>query len=61
MVNAERWTPAAARPLWSAALLAAASGPIMDAGFPDLSWWPLTFTGIGIFLVSLRGRRPGGA
>jgi apolipoprotein N-acyltransferase len=33
----------------------------MDAGFPDVSWWPLTFIGIGVFLVSLRGRRPGGA
>jgi apolipoprotein N-acyltransferase len=33
----------------------------MDAGFPDLSWWPLTFVGIGVFLVSIRGRRPGGA
>ncbi|MDQ1546217.1 MAG: apolipoprotein N-acyltransferase [Actinomycetota bacterium] len=49
------------RPLWAAVLLAATSGPIMDAGFPDVSWWPLTFVGIGIFLVSLRGRRPGGA
>jgi apolipoprotein N-acyltransferase len=49
------------RPLWAAVLLAAASGPVMDAGFPDLSWWPLTFVGIGVFLVSLRGRRPGGA
>ena len=49
------------RPLWAAVLLAAASGPVMDAGFPDVSWWPLTFVGIGVFLVSLRGRRPGGA
>jgi apolipoprotein N-acyltransferase len=53
--------PPATRPLWAAVLLAAASGPIMDAGFPDLSWWPFTFVGIGVFLVSLRGRRPGGA
>ena len=49
------------RPLWAAVLLAAASGPVMDAGFPDVSWWPLTFVGIGVFLVSVRGRRPGGA
>jgi apolipoprotein N-acyltransferase len=49
------------RPLWAAVLLAATSGPIMDAGFPDVSWWPLTFVGIGVFLISLRGRRPGGA
>jgi apolipoprotein N-acyltransferase len=45
-------------PLWSAILLAAASGPIMDAGFPDVYWWPMTFLGIGVFLVSLIGRRP---
>jgi apolipoprotein N-acyltransferase len=51
----------APRPLWAAVLLGAASGPIMDAGFPSLGWWPLTFVGIGVFLVSLRGRRPGGA
>lgn len=50
-----------ARPLWVAVLLAAASGPIMDAGFPSLGWWPLTFVGIGIFLISVQGRRPGGA
>jgi apolipoprotein N-acyltransferase len=50
-----------ARPLWAALLLAAASGPIMDAGFPSLGWWPLTFVGIGVFLVSVQGRRPGGA
>ncbi|HEY1529834.1 MAG TPA: apolipoprotein N-acyltransferase [Galbitalea sp.] len=51
----------APRPLWAAVLLAAASGPIFDAGFPDLSLWPLTFVGIAVFLLSLRGRRAGGA
>jgi len=50
-----------ARPLWVAVLLAAASGPVLDAGFPALGWWPLTFVGIGVFLVSLQGRRPGSA
>jgi apolipoprotein N-acyltransferase len=59
--NAQAWAPSPTRPLWTAVLLAAASGPIMDAGFPDLSWWPLTFIGIGVFLVSIRGRRAGGA
>jgi len=49
------------RPLWAAVLIAAASGPIMDAGFPSLGWWPLTFVGIGVFLISVQGRRPGGA
>lgn len=43
-------------PLWAAVLVAAASGPIMDAGFPDKNLWPLTFVGIGLVLVSLVGR-----
>ena len=44
-------------PLWAALLVAAASGPIMDAGFPDRGWWPLTFVGIGLLLVTLIGRK----
>jgi apolipoprotein N-acyltransferase len=50
--------PAAPLPLWGALLIAAASGPILDAGFPDLGWWPLTFVGIAMVLVALTGRRP---
>lgn len=46
-------------PLWAALLVAAASGPILDAGFPDKGIWPLTFVGIGLVLVSLIGRRVG--
>jgi len=49
------------RSLSGAILLAVVSGPIMDAGFPGLSWWPFTLIGMVIFLVSLRGRRAGGA
>jgi apolipoprotein N-acyltransferase len=30
----------------------------MDAGFPDRDWWPLTFVGIALVLVSVMGRRP---
>jgi apolipoprotein N-acyltransferase len=45
-------------PLWAALVLAAASGPIMDAGFPDRDLWPLTFLGIALVLVSAIGRRP---
>jgi apolipoprotein N-acyltransferase len=45
-------------PLWAALLVAAASGPVMDGGFPDLGWWPLTFVGIALVLISLIGRRP---
>ena len=44
-------------PLWAALLLAAASGPIMDAGFPDRGWWPLTFVGVAVLLVTLIGRK----
>lgn len=44
-------------PLWAAVLVAAASGPILDAGFPDKDVWPLTLVGIALVLVSLVGRR----
>jgi apolipoprotein N-acyltransferase len=53
--------PPAVRPLWAAVLLAAASGGILAAAFPALSLWPLAYIGIGVFLVSLKGRRAGGA
>lgn len=48
-------------PLWAALLVAAASGPVLDAGFPDKGIWPLTFVGIGLVLVTLIGRRAGAA
>lgn len=48
-------------PLWAALLVAAASGPVLDAGFPDKNLWPLTFVGIGLVLVSLIGRSVGAA
>lgn len=48
-------------PLWAALLVAAASGPIVDAGFPGRGWWPLTFVGIGLTLACLIGRRNGSA
>ena len=50
-----------ALPLWAALLLVLAAGPIMDAGFPDGDWWPLTFVGIGMMLWAYRGRRAGSA
>lgn len=48
-------------PLWAAIVLAAASGPVMDAGFPDKGVWPLTFAGIALALIPLVGRRIGTA
>ncbi|TXK17639.1 apolipoprotein N-acyltransferase [Homoserinibacter sp. GY 40078] len=46
-------------PLWAALLLAAAAGPVLDAAFPDLGWWPLAFIGIAMVLVAADGRRAG--
>lgn len=48
-------------PLWAALLVAAASGPVMDAGFPDKDVWPLTLVGIALVLVTLIGRSIGSA
>ncbi|MEP6479931.1 MAG: apolipoprotein N-acyltransferase, partial [Rhodoglobus sp.] len=53
--------PAPVLPLWAAIVVAAASGPILDAGFPDKYLWPLSFVGIGLVLVTLVGRRAGSA
>lgn len=44
-------------PLWAALILAAASGAIMDAAFPDRSVWPLAFPAVALVLVCLVGRR----
>lgn len=54
-------TPRAPLPLWLAILLAIAAGPVLDAGFPDKDWWPLTFLGIAMVLLAQRGRRAGSA
>lgn len=53
--------PRAPLPLWLAVLVAAAAGPVLDAGFPSRDWWPLTFVGIGMVLLAQRGRRGGSA
>ena len=54
-------TPRAPLPLWLAVLLAIAAGPVLDAGFPDKGWWPLSFLGIAMVLLAQRGRRAGSA
>ena len=48
-------------PLWAAVIVAAAAGPVMDAGFPDRYLWPLALVGVALVLVSLIGRRVGSA
>ncbi|EPR75591.1 Apolipoprotein N-acyltransferase in lipid-linked oligosaccharide synthesis cluster [Leifsonia rubra CMS 76R] len=53
--------PVAVLPLWAAIAVALASGPVLDAGFPDKDVWPLTFLGIALVLVAARGRSAGGA
>ena len=46
-------------PLWGAVLLAAAAGPVTDAAFPALGWWPLAFVGVAMVLVAAERRRAG--
>jgi len=48
-------------PLWAALLTSAVGGVALDAAFPDIGWWPLAFVGVAFALVSLIGRRVGGA
>ncbi len=50
-----------ALPLWQALLLAAAAGPVLDAAFPDLGWWPLALPGVVMLYVAMLGRRPAAA
>lgn len=61
-------TPAAAsaavaRPLTLdlALLTAIVGGWLMDLGYPDVAWWPLTLLGTALMIASLRGRSIGGA
>jgi len=49
---------AAGLPLWAAILLAAGAGAILDAGFPDRSWWILAPVGVALMLLALIGRGP---
>jgi len=53
--------PHIALPLWLAAILSLAGGVAFMASFPAPGIWPLAFVAIALSLVSLIGRRPGGA
>ena len=48
--------PVAVLPLLAAVVTALASGPVLDAGFPDKNVWPMTFLGIALVLIAARGR-----
>nr|WP_201469726.1 apolipoprotein N-acyltransferase [Microbacterium hydrocarbonoxydans] len=48
-------------PLWAAVLTAALSAIVMDLAYPDVAIWVLAFPATGALLVSLIGRRAGGA
>ncbi|WP_110588771.1 apolipoprotein N-acyltransferase [Microbacterium suaedae] len=52
---------AALLPLWAAVLAAAAGGLALVAAFPALGIWPLSFVAVALSLLSLIGRRAGGA
>ncbi|PJJ72156.1 apolipoprotein N-acyltransferase [Diaminobutyricimonas aerilata] len=42
-------------PRWLGLALAAGSGFVLDAAFPDRGWWPLILPGIAMVLIALRG------
>jgi len=50
-------TPRPLLPLWAALPLAVASGPILDAGFPDQDVWFMALLGVACVLTALMGRR----
>ncbi len=54
-------TASPAPSLGLALLLAISGGWLMDLGYPDLAWWPLTIIGTALVVASLRGRSIGGA
>lgn len=44
-----------------ALLTAIVGGWLMDLGYPDVAWWPMTLVGTAFVIASLRGRSIGGA
>ncbi|MCW4459446.1 apolipoprotein N-acyltransferase [Microbacterium sp. MPKO10] len=62
MSSTRRRKPERDKPLLSlipAIVIAAASGPVLDAAYPDKDIWPLAFVGIAMVLITLIGRRAG--
>lgn len=53
--------PSTALPLWLATAIAVVGGIAFMVSFPAPGIWPLAFVAIALSLVSLIGRRPGGA
>ncbi|NKF31006.1 apolipoprotein N-acyltransferase, partial [Pseudomonas sp. BGM005] len=48
-------------PLWAATISAALSAFLMDLAYPDVAIWALAFPATALLLLSLIGRRAGGA
>lgn len=48
-------------PLWAAVIAAALSAFLMNLAYPESAVWILAFPAVALLLVSLIGRRPGGA
>ncbi len=48
-------------PLWAAVGVAAVAGLALDGALPSLGWWPLAFVSVILGLLTLIGRRVGGA
>ena len=48
-------------PLWAAVPVSALAGVLLDVAFPSVGWWPVAFVSVALALVTLVGRRVGGA
>lgn len=48
-------------PLWAAVPAAASAGFLLNLASPPAGWWPLTFVSVTVALLTLMGRRIGGA
>jgi apolipoprotein N-acyltransferase len=48
-------------PLWAAVPAAAAAAFLLDLASPPVGWWPLTFVSVTVAVLTLIGRRVGGA